>query len=41
MKKLKMLQVEEDTHEQAKLQALKKKMSIRAYIKMLVEKDKK
>jgi len=38
--KLKMLQVDEDTHEKAKLQALKKKMSIKAYIKMLVEKDK-
>ena len=40
MKKMKMLQVEDETHEQAKLQALKKKMSIKAYIKMLVEKDK-
>ena len=38
--KLKMLQVEEDTHDKAKLQAAKAKMSIKSYIKMLVDKDK-
>jgi len=36
---MKMLQVEKETHEKAKLQALKKNMSIKAYIKMLVDKD--
>ncbi len=37
---MKMLQVENETHEKAKLKALEKKMSIKAYIKMLVDKDK-
>ena len=37
--KLKMLQVEEKTHDKAKLKAVKNKMSIKAYIKMLVDKD--
>lgn len=38
-KKLKMLQVWEDTHEQIKEQAKNKGMSIRAYIQMLADKD--
>lgn len=37
---MKMLQVENETHEKVKLKALEKKMSIKAYIKMLVDKDK-
>ena len=36
---LKMLQVDEDTHKQAKINALNKGMSLKAYIKMLVKKD--
>ena len=35
-----MLQVEEETHDEAKIKALKKKMTIKAYIKMLINKDK-
>ena len=37
--KLKMLQVDRDVHEMAKLKALQKKMSIKDYIRSLVEKD--
>ena len=37
--KLKMLQVEQDVHEMAKLKALKKGMSIKEYIRFLVERD--
>lgn len=40
MGKLKMLQVTEETHIKAKKQALAKGMSLKAYIKMLVDKDK-
>ena len=38
---MKMLQVEDKTHEQAKIQAAIKKISIKAYIKYLVDKDSK
>lgn len=37
--KLKMLQVTEETHIEAKTQALKKGMSIKTYIDMLIKKD--
>ena len=39
MKKLKMLQVEENTHKQAKKQAKKNKLSIKAYIQKLLDGD--
>lgn len=40
MEKLKMIQVEEKTHVEAKGKALKKGMSLKAYIKKLVSEDK-
>ena len=41
MAKLKMLQVEADTHKQIKKQAKQKKLSIKAYIQKLADEDKK
>ena len=38
--KLKMIQVDESTHKLAKEKALKKELSLKVYIKHLVEKDK-
>lgn len=38
-KTLKMIQVEEDTHIQAKAQADKRGMLLRSYVKMLIERD--
>ena len=37
---MKMLQVEDDTHKQIKLQALKSTMSIKEYVQYLADKDK-
>ena len=37
---MKMLQVHESTHKKAKKQAEEKKLSIRAYIKKLIDNDK-
>jgi len=37
---MKMLQVEDSTHDQVKLQALKNKMSIKEYVQYLADKDK-
>jgi len=37
---MKMLQVEEETHIQIKLQALKAGMSIKEYVQFLADKDK-
>ncbi len=39
MSKLKMLQVDEETHNLAKVKAAKKGLSIKAYLKMIIEKD--
>ncbi len=38
--KLKMIQVEENTHNEAKKKALSRGISLKEYIKQLVEKDK-
>ena len=38
---MKMLQVEENTHKQAKIQAAKRDKSIKVYIQDLLDKDKK
>jgi len=40
MTNLKMLQVEDTTHKQAKTQAKKNKLSIKAYIQKLLDGDK-
>jgi len=37
---MKMLQVEDNTHEQIKSQALENKMSIKEYVQYLADKDK-
>ncbi len=37
---MKMIQVENEVHEEAKLQALKKNMSLKDYIKFLISKEK-
>lgn len=37
---MKMIEVEDDTHKEAKEKAKKKGMFLKAYIKMLVKKDK-
>ncbi len=37
---MKMIQVEDDTHKQAKEQAKKKGMVLKAYIQQLLDKDK-
>ena len=37
---MKMIQVDDEVHEEAKLKALKKRVSLKVYIKNLVAKDK-